>query len=229
MLLITDEIAQTSVESLPLIGAIRSQLASDVQPVFSPDGTIVETSNAQPLWTGEGLAPRLFEQVEIQRFELAQNSAEDPGETESPNAVVGGGVMVGGVLAAITLALPPEATAEEMPAADPQPDPQPDPLPQPVLPFLSDAAFQALSPPRAWTGSTADNYIGYSAASLANPDPIQSAAYATFDMSAGGSNYLLAGLGAGSAGSFSYTGGSGDDTLSFNEDLGYVGSASFDM
>ena len=93
-------------------------------------------------------APRLFEQVEIQRFELAQGTTENTTKNASSNPLVGGGAMAGGVLAAIALALPPEAPAEEVPGTDPQLDP----VPQPILPFLSDAAFQALPSPKAWTG-----------------------------------------------------------------------------
>ena len=57
-------------------------------------------------------APRLFEQVEIQRFELAQGTTENTTKNASSNPLVGGGAMAGGVLAAIALALPPEAPAE---------------------------------------------------------------------------------------------------------------------
>ena len=57
-----------------------------------------------------------------------------------------------------------------------------------------------------------------------------SGSVATFDMSAGGNNYFVAADDAGaSSGSISYTGGSGDDSLTFGKNLASQGNATFDM
>ena len=74
LLLVTDELAQASVYSLPVMGAVRAQLMSDVQPVRSPDGSVVLASDDSPLWSGDGPPPRLFEQVELQRHQIAQKT-----------------------------------------------------------------------------------------------------------------------------------------------------------
>ena len=77
LLLVVDELAQNSVAELPVLGSLRTQLFTEVQPVRSPDGSIIEASNQQPLWSGEGPAPRLFEEIDIQRFEIAQDQQEE--------------------------------------------------------------------------------------------------------------------------------------------------------
>ena len=83
------------------------------------------------------------------------------------------------------------------------------------------------------TGTTADEYIGYSSAST--PDPLSnlgkgSGNTATFDMSAGGTNRLSAGSSvAASGGQFIYTGGAGRDILSFGADAAEEGQMSIDL
>lgn len=118
LLLITDEIAQASMDTLPVMGSVRSELLQDLQPVRSPDGTILQTSNSLPLWSGEGDAPRLFEQVDIQRFEIAQ--AADEEANEDGGAFTGwqlteGGALAGGMLALIALASSPEEEEVDQP------------------------------------------------------------------------------------------------------------------
>ena len=88
LLLITDEFAQASMQSLPVMGSIRAQLTSELQPVRSPDGSVVLASDASPLWSGDGPAPRLFEDVDIERFELAQNEQDTQSEA-SPSDLPG--------------------------------------------------------------------------------------------------------------------------------------------
>ena len=88
LLLITDELAQASMQSLPVMGSIRAQLTSELQPVRSPDGSVVLASDASPLWSGDGPAPRLFEEVDIERFELAQNEQDTQSEA-SPSDLPG--------------------------------------------------------------------------------------------------------------------------------------------
>ena len=192
--------------------------------------SIVEASDAQPLWTGEEAAPRLFEQVDIQRFELAQNGseAETQSETNIVSVAAGGLSLAGLSLASGIIGTEPEAAAEEE-----------EPL-APAAPseYLSNTMFQALTPAtaRAFTGSAGDSFIGYSSASTTTPDALVDAGKgagnsATFNMSAGGDNFFVAGNDAAIfSGSIAYTGGSGDDSLTFGETLAYSdGTATLDM
>ena len=192
--------------------------------------SIVEASDAQPLWTGEEAAPRLFEQVDIQRFELAQNGseAETQSETNIVSVAAGGLSLAGLSLASGIIGTEPEAAAEEE-----------EPL-APAAPseYLSNTMFQALTPAtaRAFTGSAGDSFIGYSSASTTTPDALVDAGKgagnsATFNMSAGGDNFFVAGNDAASfSGSIAYTGGSGNDSLTFGQELTYYdGTATFDM
>jgi len=77
LLLIVDELAQNAMTQLPVMGVMRTQLLNEIQPVRSPDGSIVEASSAKPLWSGEGDAPRLFEQIDMQRYDIAQSNDTD--------------------------------------------------------------------------------------------------------------------------------------------------------
>ena len=96
---------------------------------------------------------------------------------------------------------------------------------------VADSASTAI------TGSSADSFVGYTAASTAAATSALtnvgrgSGNTATFDMSAGGNNTFVAGDHAAmSSGSLVYTGGSGDDTLTFGADLGgRRGSVSLDL
>ena len=242
LLLITDELTQASMDTLPVMGSIRAQLTSELQPVRSPDGSVVQASDASPLWSGEGLAPRLFEEVDIQRFELAQNSSETQTQFEG-NLGQAAGAAVGGLsLAGLSLlsSLPgtksdeqateetTEETTEESSAPAPPPEPE----------FLSDTMFQALTPStaRAFTGSAGDSFIGYTAANSSAVDPLVDAGrgpgnQAIFDMSAGGNNMLVVGdLAGANTGSFHYTGGSGVEVVSIGTFAAmYGGSVSFNM
>ena len=87
LLMITDELAQASVYSLPVMGSVRAQLMTDVQPVRSPDGFVVLASDDSPLWSGDGPAPRLSDQVELQRYEIAQTSDGSSNNVEEAVAV----------------------------------------------------------------------------------------------------------------------------------------------
>ena len=95
LLLVVDELAQNSVAELPVLGSLRTQLFTEVQPVRSPDGTIVEATNQQPLWSGEGPTPRLFEEIDIQRFEMAQDQQEEDEDSEGAFLGGPGGALVG--------------------------------------------------------------------------------------------------------------------------------------
>ncbi|MEC8038475.1 MAG: hypothetical protein VX152_09290, partial [Pseudomonadota bacterium] len=85
LLLITDELAQASVYSLPVMGSIRAQLLSDLAPVATIDGTVAEATPSQTLSITQGTAPRLSEQVDLQSYELAQ--ASDGSSSEVGEAV----------------------------------------------------------------------------------------------------------------------------------------------
>ena len=61
LLLITDELAQASVYSLPVMGSVRAQLVSDLAPVATIDGTVAEATPSQTLAITQGTAPRLSE------------------------------------------------------------------------------------------------------------------------------------------------------------------------
>jgi hypothetical protein len=234
LLLITDELAQASMETLPGMGAIRSQLMSDVQPIRSPDGSVVQASDASPLWSGDGPAPRLLEEVDIQRYELAQNSSETQTQPE-PNLGQAAGAAAGGLslaglslLSSIPGTNPEQETEETTEAASASA-----PAPAPTGEFLSNTMFQALTPASAkvFTGSSDNSFIGYTAADSSAADSLMQPGYgagnsASFDMRAGGDNTLTASYGAAaSSGAFYYTGGSGKDDLVFGDGIGMsVGS-----
>ena len=80
LLLITDELAQASVYSLPVMGSVRAQLLSDLAPVATIDGTVAEATPAQTQSITEGQAPRLSEQVDLQSYEVAQSSDNSSNE-----------------------------------------------------------------------------------------------------------------------------------------------------
>ena len=235
LLLITDEFAQASMQSLPVMGSIRAQLTSELQPVRSPDGSVVLASDASPLWSGDGPAPRLFEDVDIQRFELAQNSSETQTQSDANLGQAAGAAAGGLSLAGLSLLSSIPGTEKSEQATEEEESPAPAPPPEPE--FLSDAMFQALTPTnaRAFTGSAGDSYIGYSSASPSTPDALIDAGKgagnsATFDMSAGGDNLLLVATSAGaSSGSFSYTGGSGKDDLAFGNYIAYYGNVTLNV
>ena len=81
LLLITDEVAQASIYSLPVMGSVRAQLLSDLEQVATIDGTVAEATPAQTLSITEGQAPRLSDQVELQSYEVAQ--AADSGNDDA--------------------------------------------------------------------------------------------------------------------------------------------------
>ena len=98
LLLITDELAQASVYSLPVMGSVRAQLLSELEQVATIDGTVAEATPAQTLSITEGQAPRLSEQVELQSYEIAQ--AGDGSSSE-----VGEAVAVGLSVSPVAMAL----------------------------------------------------------------------------------------------------------------------------
>ena len=121
LLLITDEIAQASMYSLPVMGSVRADLLSELQPVRSFNGSVVKAQGNEPVWSGEGDAPQLFEQVAFERFELAQAPAPEEegdagGNTASMLGLVGGAGALA-LLSMLTTSDQPEA--EEAEEAEP--------------------------------------------------------------------------------------------------------------
>ena len=57
LLLITDELALASVDSLPVMGSIRAQLLSDIPSVATIDDTMAEATPSQALAITQGTAP----------------------------------------------------------------------------------------------------------------------------------------------------------------------------
>ena len=160
LLLIVDELTQAAMSQLPVMGALRTDLVVEDQIVRSPDGTVIKASNASPLWSGEGEAPRLFEHVDIQRYELAQ---ETLGEEEEALLILNEGTIAGSLLATMALAFRPEEEEDEEEEADQEPEP-------PALP--NDApfwvnAFDGLDYAEPYTLSTAGGIYG-----IADPDGI---------------------------------------------------------
>ncbi len=96
LLLITDELAQAAVYSLPAMGSVRAQLLSDLAPVATIDGTVAEATPAQTLAITQGMAPRLSEQVDLQSYEVAQssdNSSNEAGDALATAMSVAPGAM----------------------------------------------------------------------------------------------------------------------------------------
>ena len=247
LLLITDELAQASIYSLPVMGSVRAQLLTDLEQVATIDGTVAEATPAQTLSITEGQAPRLSEQVELQSYELAQKSeCEDGSDNDdegcalplgvSSEASGSEGLAVGMSVAPGAMALLGMLMTSDQPADEEEtPGPAPTPPAPPCTPeFWTDADVGAST---SITGTSCDSFIGYTAASTtATTDPLTTVGYgfgtvATFDMSAGGNNYFVAAASAaGSSGTLSYTGGSGDDSLTFGTFLAFVGgNATFNM
>jgi len=227
LLLITDELAQASMQSLPVMGSIRAQLTSKLQPVRSPDGSVVLAADDSPLWSGDGPAPRLFEEVDIQRYELAQNEQSpsvDEDVTDLLNVGAGGLSLAFLGLASGIFRTKAEQAASEEAAEGGGATTAPVPGE-----FLTNAQFQALTPSnnKSFFGSAGDSYVGYTAATITAVDALQDVAKgtgidATFDMSAGGNNFFLAGEDAAyGGGRLNYRGGPGNDVVE-------IGDSSFD-
>ena len=52
-----DELVQNTMARLPVRGSLRTELLTEVEPVRSQDGNIVEVSSTQPLWSGDVSRP----------------------------------------------------------------------------------------------------------------------------------------------------------------------------
>ena len=82
LLIITDELAQNTLNSLSVLGSFRSSDFTFPDAVSSSSGDIIETSSQQPLWSGDRPT---FQSLGIQTYELAQNNSEPEGSESSSN------------------------------------------------------------------------------------------------------------------------------------------------
>ena len=130
LLLITDELAQASVYSLPVMGSIRAQLLSDLAPIATIDGMVAEATPSQNMAITQGLAPRLSEQVDLQKYEIAQSSdgssneveeeeEEEEAEAEAEAEAVVLGLLSPGAIALLGMLM----TSYQVSDAPPQPHP----------------------------------------------------------------------------------------------------------
>ena len=106
LILVVDDLAAGVLHQLDFVGALQTHLISDAFPVRSSDGTIIGTQTSSLLRSGEGTAPRLFEEVDIQRYELAQDLSDSSPTMVSVAAAAGVGASGagGGLLLGLALA-----------------------------------------------------------------------------------------------------------------------------
>lgn len=148
LLLVVDELAQNAMAELPVLGSLRTQLLTEIEPVRNAEGNIVEVSSTQPLWSGDGPTPRLFEQVDLQSFELAQDNSQSGG-SQSGGGGAAGGAAAGALGGLAALAAFFSSEEEE---ADPAPAPTPTPYTGPASGFVIN-------------GIDASDFSGYSVSS----------------------------------------------------------------
>ena len=77
LVLVVDELAQDTMAELPVMGSLRTQLLTEIEPVRNAEGNIVEVSSSQPLWSGDGPTPRLFEELDLRAYEVAEAIEDD--------------------------------------------------------------------------------------------------------------------------------------------------------
>ena len=106
LLLVVDELVQNTMAKLPVRGSLRTQLLTEVEPVRNQDGNIVEVSSTQPLWSGDVSQPGLFEEIDLQTYELAQNTGSDAADVASSLDDSGGlSLLAGASLLALSAGL----------------------------------------------------------------------------------------------------------------------------
>ena len=82
LLIITDELAQNTLNSLSVLGSFRSSDFTFPDAVSSSSGDIIETSSQQPVWSGDRPT---FQSLGVETYELAQNNSEPEGSESSSN------------------------------------------------------------------------------------------------------------------------------------------------
>ena len=142
LLMVVDEIAQAAFTSLPVMGAIRTELLGSVQPVRDIEGGEILMSDAQPLWSGEGPAPSLFEQVNVVSHELAQNTDSD--EQTDTSSGMGAGLGLASVLSGAGLLVLLSPSADAVPPA---------PAVNSPVPTVIDGVVQVLGDTGAGSGT----------------------------------------------------------------------------
>ena len=86
LLIITDELAQNTLNSLSVLGSFRSSDFTFPDAVSSSSGAIIETATNQPLWSGDRPT---FQSLGIETYELAQQTEE---QDETEKAFNGSGI-----------------------------------------------------------------------------------------------------------------------------------------
>ena len=96
LILVVDDLAAGVLHQLDFVGALQTHLISDAFPVRSSDGTIIGSRASSLLRSGEGTTPSLFEEVNIQRYELAQDLSDSAPTMDSVAAAAGVGLCAAG-------------------------------------------------------------------------------------------------------------------------------------
>ncbi|MDB2403438.1 hypothetical protein N9W16_00490 [bacterium] len=225
VLLVVDDTAHAAMIKLPVIGLTLVQLGSDYSvPLRLGEGQLVVNHDRKPIWTGDGQAPRVFDQIDIQRYEIAQATVDgDNGDNGNLGVIAGAG---GASMSLVGLALltswgtgqPTEATAAASDTDAPTSAVGPEFVTNAQIPDEDDVTF---------TGSSGESFIGITPLNEVG-DGLGN--IATFDMSAGGDNIFFASTAKRWAGELEYTGGNSADTLVFGQGLARGdGEATFDM
>ena len=98
LLLVTDELAQNTMQNLPVMGALRANGLLTGTPLASDDGGFIETTTDNPVWTG-GRGP-------IQDFALGTHQLAQAGiakVTEETVDTVDTGLLLGSGVSLIAL------------------------------------------------------------------------------------------------------------------------------
>jgi hypothetical protein len=112
LLLITDELAQASIYSLPVMGSVRAQLLTDLEQVATIDGTVAQATPAQTLSITEGQAPRLSEQVDLQSYEVAQSSSDNTKTNAAGDALATSMAVAPGAMALLGMLMTKDQPAQ---------------------------------------------------------------------------------------------------------------------
>ena len=207
LLLITDDLAQASIDSLPVMGSVRVQMLSGLGGEAALAGGVAEAALVQTPAISDGQtpqAPRLSEDFSLQTYKLAQSADESSSEGTTAALATGTAVVAGLALLAVGSA------AGSAPAGTPAPSTN---LPANFLTSAQVPGNQSFT----IHGTDGDDYIGYADASTATPDPLDDLArdYNSVSFSLGnGNNFLNADDGyVAYEGFVTYTGGSDKDSI----------------
>ena len=95
LLLVTDELAQNTMQNLPVMGALRANGLLTGTPLASDDGGFIETTTDNPVWTG-GRGP--IQDFGLGTYQLAQAGvakvAEETVDTVDTDLLLGSGVSL---------------------------------------------------------------------------------------------------------------------------------------